>query len=317
MSQKIAIGVLAFNEENYIEKVINSLLLLNEQIFIVDDCSNDNTEQILNQFKNLRNIKILRNKKNLGAGSSTKILLETAKQLGYSFLVKVDGDDQFEVDDVKRIIDLHKNKKYQYIKSNRYWDGGIVGSMPKIRFFGNLIATFLMQLASGSRKLFDPLNGLFGITLDINESLDDKSYPKRYGYPYFFTLLASLNSLKCYQINNVVSYKNQSSNLNSIKVFLTILKLTLIFYIRKLKLKKRISSLQKSALYDILFLITLITMILMILTFIYIVFYASTSVISTSNLLILIITFLSASLIFFNLSFKEESKFRDESIDID
>lgn len=317
MLRKTAVGVLAYNEESHIENVINSLLELEEQILIVDDCSTDNTEQILNQFNTFKNIKIIRNKKNLGAGSSTKILMDTAGQLGFTFLVKVDGDDQFEVNDVRRIIELHKNKNYQYIKSNRYWDGGIVGRMPKIRFFGNLIATFLMQLASGSRKLFDPLNGLFGITLDVNESLNDKSYPKRYGYPYFFTLLASLHRLRCYQINNVVNYKNQSSNLNSIKVFFTILKLTLIFYIRKLKLKKRISSLQKSALYDILFLITLVTLIFLIFTLIYIAFYASTSIISTSNLLILIITTLTSSLIFFNLSFKEEAKFRDESVDID
>lgn len=317
MSQNIAIGVLAYNEEKHIEKVIKDLLLLDEQILIVDDCSDDNTNKLLNQFAKLTNVKIIRNEKNIGAGGSTKLLLETAKQLGFTFLVKVDGDDQFEVDDVKKIINLHKSKNYQYIKSNRYWAGGIVGNMPKIRFFGNLIATFLMQIASGSKKLFDPLNGLFGITIDINEFIKDKHYPKRYGYPYYFTLLASLRGYSCYQINNVVSYKNQSSNLNSLKVFITILKLTSIFYIRKLKLKKRISSLQKSALYDILFLSFFTILFLLILVIIYIVFIASYSFISTSNLLILIIANFFASLIFFNQSFKEESRFRDESIDID
>jgi len=317
MTQKIVLGVLAFNEENHIENVIQKLLSLKEDIVIIDDFSSDRTEEILKQFENIKNIKIIRNKNNLGAGSSTKILLDTAKQLGYTFLVKIDGDDQFAVDDVQKIINLHKNGNYQYIKSNRYWDGGIVGDIPKIRFFGNLVATFLMQLAAGSRKLFDPLNGLFGVTLDLNPYLNDKVYPTRYGYPYFFTLLASLHGLKTYQINNVVNYGDQSSQLNSIKVFFTILKLTLVFYIRKLKIKKTISSLQKSALYDIFFVVALLIFKILISLFLYIVFYATSSLISTSNLLILIIASLFSSLIFFNFSFKEETRYRDKNVFIE
>ena len=50
-----------------------------------------------------------------------------------------------------------------------------------------------MQVTTGTNKLFDPLNGLFGISTRIYEMLEAKSYPKRYGYPYFITVSAIIN----------------------------------------------------------------------------------------------------------------------------
>ena len=115
---------------------------------------------------------------------------------------------------------MYKKNNYDFIKSNRFWSNGIKGDIPKIRFFGNLLATLFLQISSGTNKLYDPLNGLFGTSLEIINYLDDKNYPKRYGYPYFLTLTAVTNNFKTYQINNVVEYSNENSNLNSVKVFL-------------------------------------------------------------------------------------------------
>ena len=47
MKSKIAIGILSFNEEKHIDRVINDLLIFDIPIFIINDSSTDSTLQIL------------------------------------------------------------------------------------------------------------------------------------------------------------------------------------------------------------------------------------------------------------------------------
>ena len=44
--------------------------------------------------------------------------------------------------------------------------------------FWKPISDFVLQISSGTNKLYDPLNGLFGTSLKIINYLDDKNYPK-------------------------------------------------------------------------------------------------------------------------------------------
>ena len=319
MNNKIAIGVLAYNVEDHIEKVLLDLVKFNLPIYVVNDASSDNTSKILMELveKTQIDLDVINNKSNLGAGESTKILIKTAKSENFNFLIKVDGDGQFIKEDIKRIIKLAESTKYDFIKSNRFWEGGIRGNIPKVRFFGNLVATLFLQIICGTNKLYDPLNGLFGVSLEIEEKLKDKNYPKRYGYPFFVTITAIINGYRTYQINNTVNYEGQSSNLNSVRVFITIIKLSIIFYVRKLKIKKNIGAYQRSAFFDILFLVFSFLSIFSLIELIYISFYAETSIISTQNLLIIFILILITTVFIFVLSFREERPIRNEYIDID
>lgn len=317
MKSKIAIGILAFNEEKHIDMVVNDLLIFDIPVFVINDNSTDSTFEILKKYEDHKNIYVIDNEKNIGAGASTKKLLKHTSSLEFDFIIKVDGDGQFSVKDVKRIIELYEKNNYDFIKSNRFWSKGIKGNIPKIRFFGNLLATLFLQISSGTNKLYDPLNGLFGTSLEIVNFLDDKNYPKRYGYPYFLTLTAVINNFKTYQINNTVEYNNQNSNLNSVKVFFTILKLSFLFYFRKLNNKKLLGNYQRSAFFDILFLFSLSIVFILFFLIFYISFYAATSIISTSNLLILLVVFLIISLSCFVASFKEEKNIRNEYIEIE
>ena len=171
MSDKnIAIGVLSFNTKNYILKVLEDLKILKCPIVVIDDCSKDNSLEIVKDFK-IENpdthCEIIENKSNEGAGQSCKYLIEHCKNMGYRYMVKVDGDGQFDLDDIKKIVLKLETKKYDFIKSNRFWSGGITGEIPKIRYFGNLIATQFLHFATGSNKIYDPLNGLFGVNTKI------------------------------------------------------------------------------------------------------------------------------------------------------
>ena len=315
MKKKIALGVLAYNVSEFIGTVIDDLSSLDEHIYIIDDGSNDGTSNKLKEITNkYKNIEIIKNSKNYGAGFSTKKLILKAYEDGFDFLIKIDGDGQFLIDDVKKIINLHKQKDYQFIKSNRFWKDGIIGKIPKKRLFGNLFATMLLQIVTGTNRLFDPLNGLFGISTKISSELN-KFYPKRYGYPFYITVVAVINDLKTFQINNVVKYENQKSSLNPFVVLFTLLRLTLYFYIKKIKLKKFIGIYQRSAFLDKSFIFLLFTNIFLVLGILYLLRFASSSLIAPRTLLFILLFNLIFNIVIFILSFKEEKSIRNVYID--
>lgn len=312
----IAIGVLAFNEEKHISTVLDNLVELDLPIYIINDASTDNTKKIIESYAKNYKIRNINNPINLGAGHSTLKLLETVRQEGFEFLVKIDGDNQFKTDDIKKIINIYKKSKFDFIKSNRFWENGIEGSIPLKRYFGNLLATIFFQFASGTNKLFDPLNGLFGVNVKILDLINFKKFPKRYGYPFYISVLSVISFLKTYQINNTVVYKDQNSYLSSLRVLKIIISLTFHFYILKIKTKIKFGKFQRSAFIDIVFLfMLLITFIFLIRTLL---IFSSISYFSTSNLLLwlllLLILFIATSFIFIE-SFKEERDIRDSYIE--
>ena len=62
MKKKIAIGILAFNVEKYIESVVEDLASLGLQFIIIDDSSTDETLKILRRLNKQYEIIIIKNK---------------------------------------------------------------------------------------------------------------------------------------------------------------------------------------------------------------------------------------------------------------
>ena len=314
MKDQIAIGVLAYNVADYVEEVLSEVQEFKLKVYVIDDSSSDGTTELLGKLKNKFDFKLKKNLKNSGAGYSTKLLIDEALNDGYKFLIKVDGDGQFEKADIKKIIDLYKKDNNNFIKSNRFWNGGIKGKIPKKRLFGNLFATILLQVVTGTNKLYDPLNGLFGVSTEIAKDLD-KYYPKRYGYPFYITAVSVMNELKTFQINNVVKYENQKSNLKPLKVLAILLRLSVLFYFKKIKIKKSIGIYQRSAFLDLSFLTSFFITLYLIIQVIYIVNFASYSLIAPRTILIILFLNLLLNLVIFILSFKEEKAIRNVYID--
>jgi len=315
LPKNICILVLAYNVENYIEKVINELLDLELQIFVIDDKSKDNTKNILQSFNNKSNksIEIIENKKNIGAGESLKKLITLAKKSQFDFFIKVDGDGQFLIEDVKKIYDISKKQEFDFIKSNRFWSDGIIGKIPFHRLVGNLIATLMMQISTGTSMLFDPLNGLFGGKTELINYLDSRMYPKRYGYPFFFSVVSTNNYLKICQLNNTIKYADEKSNLKTLRVFFILMRITISSYFIKIKFKITKDLLQFSAFLDIVFIVFFVLFLYTIgKTFSY--HFISFNDGNQGQWLILSVAFLFSSIFCFIKSFNIESVFKNENI---
>jgi len=312
-NKKIAIGVLAYNVAKYVHNVIDELQDLNLHIYIINDSSTDDTKKKLEVYKENTNITVISNSQNLGAGYSLKKLIKAANKDGFGFLIKVDGDGQFKTEDVKKIVKLYKENEYELIRCNRFWSKGIEGNIPRKRLFGNLVATIMLQVICGTNKVYDPLNGLFGIATKVTSELDVKYYPKRYGYPFFFSALAIIKEYKTYQLNNIVVYEEQDSNLSPLRVLLTLIKLFFKFYYLKIKQKQNIGSLQRSALFDKVSLFFIANSIVLSVFMIYeLVFDLTFARILT--LIILNLFFLLAASFFFISGYKDERSYRESYI---
>lgn len=312
---KTCILVLAYNVENEIEDVLKNLITLNIPIYIIDDFSKDNTKNIIKSFIKLKSKKLnlIENKKNIGAGNSLKKLMALAKSHEYEYFVKVDGDNQFLIKDIRNLLNILDKEEFDFVKSNRFWRQGISGKIPFHRLVGNLIATVLLQFSTGTNLLYDPLNGLFGGKLTIVNFLDSKLYPKRYGYPFYFVTICALNDLKIYQYKNTVRYANEKSNLKIIRVLFTLIKITIFTYIKKIKIKINIDNLQFSAFLDLIFLTTsLVYFYCLFKTFIY--FFIDENDGNQGQWFILAILFFILSLYTFIKSFLIESKYKNNFI---
>lgn len=91
----VSIIITNYNYSKYINRCLRSCLnqtmsIEKYEIILVDDCSTDNIKEVLNDYKNFRNIKIIYNKKNKGVSYSANRAIKEAKG---KYFIRIDADD--------------------------------------------------------------------------------------------------------------------------------------------------------------------------------------------------------------------------------
>ncbi len=110
---KVSIIVPVYNTGKYLRDCLDSLVnqtLKDIEIITIDDCSTDNSLDILNEYKNkYNNIIVIRNNKNSGPGYSRNRGLDIAKGEYIGF---VDSDDYVDSDMYYRMYNTATNNNY-------------------------------------------------------------------------------------------------------------------------------------------------------------------------------------------------------------
>jgi glycosyltransferase involved in cell wall biosynthesis len=107
----------SYNTGAYIKASIQSVInqsYTNWELIIVDDCSTDNTNEIIAQIHDKR-IKSIKNDKNSGAAISRNVALREAKGRWIAFL---DSDDLWYPSKLKKQIDLMESNNYAFTYTN-------------------------------------------------------------------------------------------------------------------------------------------------------------------------------------------------------
>lgn len=248
--------ILAYNEQLYIKETVLKYINNFEEIIIVNDNSSDDTSKIINDLeKEYKNIKVISNKKNFGAGKSLEIGISSALESKFNYLIKIDGDNQFENTNVLDMLEKAKNSNATFVKADRFWKEGIEGEIPKIRYFGNAFASFLIKFITGNSNINDPLNGLFIFSYEVCKKIKIPKLFYRYGYPFFINTqiykLSLEKDMLLYQYKNKVRYKDETSYISPIILFIKLITYSIRFYFGIIKDKLKYSDYQMSALLDI------------------------------------------------------------------
>ena len=127
----IHIVIPVFNEEESIHDLISDVIKtsgdFNEKfnIIVVNDCSYDNTLNILEKFKSFQNFKIINHNLNKGLGDAERTGFEYAAEISKDedFIVRIEGDNSHSPKYIKDIINMLKSG-YDVVNTSRFINGG-------------------------------------------------------------------------------------------------------------------------------------------------------------------------------------------------
>ena len=208
-----------YNESRHISDVLKQIPEEVQQIVVVDDCSEDNSSEIVLSEKDER-VKLIRHEKNIGVGGAMVTGYKYSLKAGADIVVKIDGDGQMDPAEIPRVVSPIRNGEADYTKGFRFYSLENIGQMPIIRLIGNIILSFLTKIASGYWNIFDPTNGYTAIHRVALSRINLNGLNQ--GYFFETDMLARL-----YRIHAVVRdvqisnrYGPEVSNLNPLHVSL-------------------------------------------------------------------------------------------------
>lgn len=120
MEELVSIIMPSYNTERYIRESIDSVLAQTYtqwELIIVDDCSTDNTDEVVSDYLNDFRIRYIKNNRNSGAAVSRNRALKEAKGKWIAFL---DSDDLWLPDKLEKQISFMKDNGYHFSYTKYY-----------------------------------------------------------------------------------------------------------------------------------------------------------------------------------------------------
>jgi len=237
--QTIAVIVPAYNEEKLIGKVLKTIPSFIDRIVVVDDASRDRTGEVVRarQGDDSR-IVYLRHPKNEGVGGAIITGYKWALENGVSISVVMAGDAQMDPKDLPRLLDPLVVGEADYTKGNRLFTGRAWSIIPKTRYLGNAVLSFLTKIASGYWHVADSQSGYGAVTLDVLKTIDLDSVYKRYGMPNDWLVKLNVYHFRVRDVSvNPVYGIGERSGIKIYKVIFTISFLLAKLFLWRLKEK--------------------------------------------------------------------------------
>ena len=165
----------AYNEEGAIAQVVESVHthVPGAPVLVIDDCSQDSTIDAARRA----GAEVLALPHHLGLGGCVQAGYKLAYELGFDYVIRVDGDGQHDARDIPRILERLKNTGCEMVIGSRFTGEnashtGAVRSLG-IRFFRMVLRPIL------GKPVHDPTSGFVGVN---RRALDlfSRSFPLEY-----------------------------------------------------------------------------------------------------------------------------------------
>jgi glycosyltransferase involved in cell wall biosynthesis len=175
VSKPLLIIVPAYNEEAAVGNVVRSVrdALPGVPVLVIDDCSADGTIP----SARAAGAEVLALPHHLGLGGCVQAGYKLAFELGYDFVIRVDGDGQHDPRDIARIYERLRQSGCQmvigsrFVKANGNRTGRVRGL--GIRFFRLVLRPIL------GKPVHDPTSGFVGVNRSALEVFS-RSFPLEY-----------------------------------------------------------------------------------------------------------------------------------------
>ena len=173
--EKLLILIPCLNEQGAIAHVIRDVqrAMPRVPILVVDDASSDATVAVARNA----GAEVLCLPHHLGLGGGVQAGYKLAYELGFSYVIRVDGDGQHSADDIPKVFDVLQRSGAQMVIGSRY-----LGSKAKytstLRGFGIVVFRTLLRPILG-RWVYDPTSGFVGVNYQALQ-LFSRSFPLEY-----------------------------------------------------------------------------------------------------------------------------------------
>jgi glycosyltransferase involved in cell wall biosynthesis len=235
----IAVIVPAYNEEKLIGKVLKTVPNFIDHIVVVDDASSDRTGEVVksHQEEDSRII-YLRHLRNEGVGGAIVTGYKWARDNEISISVVMAGDAQMDPEDLSKLLDPVVDGEVDYSKGNRLFTGRAWRVIPKTRYLGNAILSFLTKIASGYWHVADSQSGYGAVNLEVLKTIDLDSVYKRYGMPNDFLVRLNVYHFRVRDVPvNPIYGIGERSGIKISRVIFTLSLLLLKLFLWRLKEK--------------------------------------------------------------------------------
>ena len=227
---KILVFTATYNEKDNIEKLINEILKLRNDIkmLVIDDNSPDKTYEILEKIsKKNDNLIVVKREKKLGLNTAHIMAYEYALKNNYDKLITLDADFSHDPNEITKIIDFLD--KYDFVIGSRYIEGG-KNVQPVFRYLISYLGNKLIKLVL-KINLNEFTTSYRGFNLKKLNNFNLNQI-KGKGYSFFMETVIVLNRLgyKCFEFP--IHFKDRvqgKSKIPKIEIFRTFKNLMLLF----------------------------------------------------------------------------------------
>jgi glycosyltransferase involved in cell wall biosynthesis len=235
----IAVIIPAYNEERLIGKVLKTIPTFVDHIVVVDDASSDQTDEVVKAHREEdARILYVRHSRNEGVGGTIATGYKWARDHEVSISVVMAGDAQMDPEDLPKLLDPVVDGAVDYSKGNRLFTGKAWKVIPKTRYLGNGILSFLTKIASGYWHVADSQSGYGAVSLEVLKTLDLDRIYKRYGMPNDFLVRLNVYRFRVRDVPvNPIYGIGERSGIKIYKVVFTLSLLLLKLFLWRLKEK--------------------------------------------------------------------------------
>ena len=174
-ADSLLVIVPAFNEEGAVGEVVRSIqeFVPGVPVLVIDDGSGDGT--VANA--RLAGAEVLLLPHHLGLGGCVQAGYRLAFELGFQYVIRVDGDGQHDARDIPRIFDKLKTSGCEMVIGSRFLanNGSRTGA---VRSMGILFFRMVLRPILG-KAVHDPTSGFVGVNRRALEVFG-KSFPLEY-----------------------------------------------------------------------------------------------------------------------------------------